>query len=72
GWPNAITNVSGTLFFSANDGVSGRELWKSDGTSEGTALVADILPGVEGRYGPKYLTNIEGSLFFTADDGIHG
>jgi hypothetical protein len=30
--PHKLTNVSGTLFFIANDGMTGRELWKSDGT----------------------------------------
>ncbi len=28
----AMVNVGGTLFFQANDGTSGYELWKSDGT----------------------------------------
>src|SRR5262249_61137988 len=40
-----LTNVNGTLFFLANDGVSGRELWKSDGTAAGTVLAKDINPG---------------------------
>src|SRR5262249_60222791 len=29
---NAMAEVNGTLFFVADDGTSGRELWKSDGT----------------------------------------
>src|SRR5437764_7940896 len=40
-----LVNVNGTLFFSADDGVHGQELWKSDGTAAGTVLVSDINPG---------------------------
>ncbi|MBK9490947.1 MAG: hypothetical protein IPO07_20760 [Haliscomenobacter sp.] len=35
-------------FFLANDGAVGIELWKSDGTAQGTQLVKDILYGQEG------------------------
>ena len=41
-----LTNVNGTLFFTANDGTHGHELWKSDGTAAGTVLVKDIIPGI--------------------------
>jgi len=33
------------LYFSANDGNAGRELWKHDPTTGTTALIADIYPG---------------------------
>ena len=33
------------LFFAANDGTHGSELWSTDGTEEGTALFKDISPG---------------------------
>jgi hypothetical protein len=35
-YPQELVEVDGTLFFAANDGRHGRELWKSDGTASGT------------------------------------
>ena len=43
--PIDLTNVNGTLYFAANDGAHGEELWKSDGTAAGTVMVKDIDPG---------------------------
>jgi ELWxxDGT repeat protein len=42
--PGNLMDVNGTLFFNANDGVHGSELWKSDGTEAGTVLVKDVNP----------------------------
>jgi ELWxxDGT repeat protein len=72
-----FTNVNGTLFFTADDGSSGRELWKSDGTDAGTVLVKDIRTGTDGNgnplsSNPAYLTNVNGTLFFRANDGSSG
>jgi ELWxxDGT repeat protein len=37
-----LTNVNGTIYFKATNGISGQELWKSDGTPSGTIKVKDI------------------------------
>ena len=63
--------MGGTLFFTADDGTHGRELWRSDGSRAGTVLVKDIDPDGNGRE-PYSLTGAGGTLFFTADDGTHG
>ena len=67
--PDFLTDVNGTVFFVADDGAHGRELWKSDGTAAGTVLLRDIRSGGEGS-NPYYLTNVNGTLFFEADDGL--
>ncbi len=69
--PADLANVNGTLFFRANDGTHGRELWKSEGTSTSTTLVKDILSGI-GDSTPDHLSNLNGTLFFSADDGSQG
>lgn len=68
--PEELAEIDGVIFFSAQTTEHGRELWKSDGTVEGTTLVKDILPG-EGSSEPGQLMNVGGTLFFTANDGVH-
>jgi eukaryotic-like serine/threonine-protein kinase len=63
--PTSLTNVNGTLFFTANDGLTGIELWKSNGTLAGTMPVKDILSGIGGS-NPSNLTNVNGKLYFNA------
>ena len=66
-----FANIDGTVFFRANDGTHGYELWSTNGTAAGTVLVKDIRPGPEYSY-PVSATNVGGTLFFRANDGIHG
>ena len=69
--PNDFVNVNGLLYFTADNGVNGRELWKSDGTAAGTVLVKDIVAGFSGS-NPQYLTNVNGTLFFLAETAANG
>lgn len=63
-------NVAGTLFFGANDGVNGNELWKSNGTTAGTILAANIRPGSAGS-GPHSFSAL-GTPYFLANNGTNG
>jgi ELWxxDGT repeat protein len=61
-----FTNVNGVIFFRANDGSTGTELWKTDGTGAGTTIVKDIAAG---NTPIGFLTNVNGTLFFNASNG---
>lgn len=66
--PANLTAVGATLFFTANDGVNGTELWKSDGSLGGTVMVKDIVSG-SGSTTFSQFAAARGLLFFTASDG---
>ena len=56
---------NGKLYFAANDGVNGIELWATDGTDAGTYRVKDIVAG-SGSSQPNNLIAFNGALYFTA------
>ena len=62
-----LTVMGSTLFFAANDGVNGKELWTSDGTTVNTAMLKDIAQGSEGS-SAMYLTPMGSAVYFTAQD----
>jgi len=66
-----FTPAGDRLFFRMDDGVHGTELWRTDGTPEGTALVRDIAPGPKDA-SITSLAAAGGKVYFSATDGEHG
>lgn len=72
--PSHLTPFKSGFIFTATDGYSkkfGRELWYSDGTQQGTAMIKDIYPGGNSS-NPNSLVTVNNVVFFTATDGFHG
>lgn len=70
-----VVRMGSRVYFAADDGVSGLELWTSDGTSAGTTLVTDIVAGsggalVEGITIPVKLWATSTKVFFFARTGV--
>ena len=66
---------NGILYFSAINYANskGTEIWRTDGTKEGTQPVIDISPNATSFFPvPSYFTDVNGVLFFIGDDGVHG
>lgn len=59
------------IYFSANNGTDGAELWYSDGTTAGTTLVEDIDPA-GGSSLPRDFVRVDGRVFFTATTSAEG
>ncbi|HEX2162597.1 MAG TPA: ELWxxDGT repeat protein [Thermoanaerobaculia bacterium] len=68
--PSTIV-LDGVAYFQHDDGVTGPELWRSDGTAEGTWRVRDICPGRCWGW-VQEITGVGDRLFFLAHDGVHG
>jgi ELWxxDGT repeat protein len=68
--PTSLTKAGSSLYFVANDGLYGRELWKSNGSEGGTVRVKNINPS--GNATISGLFDFNGILVFQADDGVNG
>src|SRR5436190_3682201 len=68
--PDGLTVIGDRLYFGADDGVTGREIWSFDGQS--ASRLADLNPGAGDSqpYGKTYrFTEFNGAMYFFANPG---
>jgi ELWxxDGT repeat protein len=72
GDPKNFIEYKGLLYFNGNDGDNGAdkhdsELWRTDGTTDGTVMVEDIWPGGDGNgSNPQQMFVFNDKLYFNA------
>ena len=64
--------INGRLFFSADDGPDGSQLWTSLGTASTTRMLTRIVNGTQDSNPIEGFIPGNGFTFFQADDGLHG
>lgn len=68
--PYEMEVLNNVLIFVWDSASVGIELWRSDGTLQGTHLLKDIRPGSNKDSDPDQFTILNNTLYFTADDGF--
>ena len=84
-YPEFITGLNGTVVYAADDALTGRELWRSDGTKAGTSILKDINPTGDSNPGnpdtfsdntpsslEEHFVVLDTKALFVANDGTHG
>ncbi|MBM0744200.1 tandem-95 repeat protein [Phormidium sp. CLA17] len=69
--PTNLAAAGNLLYFAADDGTTGIELWQSDGTSTATRSVTDINPGGSSS-SPSGFTAVGNTIYFTAINSSTG
>jgi trimeric autotransporter adhesin len=68
-----LVAYNNAIYFTGNDATNGWELWKSDGTVAGTALLKNINNNpANGNSNPSSFQVFNNELYFSANDGIVG
>ncbi|WP_221392049.1 ELWxxDGT repeat protein [Dyadobacter sp. NIV53] len=68
-FPGSFTRVKDAVYFTADDGVTGQELWKSDGTTAGTSRATDITAANQFNSFNQQ-TTINNTLYFVTESRI--
>ena len=69
--PYFVAGPDGYVYFQATTAAQGTELFRSDGTAAGTALVADFMPGSADSMPGPFMT-VAGKLFAAVGDPTNG
>jgi len=71
---NRLFVLGDYVYFMADDGTSGKELWRSNGTTSGTTLIKDINAGADSslEYGKTYATVLNNEIYFSAFTAAEG
>ena len=69
--PIGLYNWNGVVYFMADDGINGKELWKSDGTAIGTVLVKNIADTDAPSHANDFVA-LGSRLLFTAQNDTYG
>ena len=63
---NKFAVYKNNIYYQANDGIHGIELWKSNGTATGTVMVKDIATG-NASSSPSDITAYNSKIYFSAN-----
>jgi ELWxxDGT repeat protein len=73
GWWRYFTTMDGAVYFRGRNDTNGLELWRTDGTADGTVMVADVIPGADsGVYHSPHMATIGDQVWFRALDPAAG
>lgn len=65
--PQGFTRVDETVYFFADDGTHGWEIWRTDGSPDGTRLAVDVNPG-PASFNAGAMCGFRGRLYFNGFD----
>lgn len=63
-----FTAINNIIYFNANDGINGFELWRSDGTEVGTYMIKNIDTSTNDGSFPREFVILNNTIYFIAND----